>query len=379
MRFKSAFLSVVLVLGAVSAQAHVPDYAITLDALDGKPFASGNYGLGGSGRFEMRPIDWAAFGFGLHYLGIQAPGGVLDTFTGADLSFRWLPFSTRYVEPYVLFGVGYDYLDDTTKDKGDNHGFFGQGGLGFQFPFSRSWALEAGMDYQARTTVNLPNTAIIRAGLQYRFDFEPTPEPTPIVSQLRPKTVKASVLANGDTLSLKVPTNIPDAELKSWKIEVVTPYDRTLKVLEGVGPLPKEMDLKDLAGYDDLRFISHLVANDDSEEYGSGKVVRGAVAEEPEPVPTPAAPVEVDEVVVTSKATLWTVAARPEIYDDPFLYYLIFDANQDKLKDPDFLPLGLKLKIPHQFTPKQRSDALKRAWAHQEGGASSDAPAAAAK
>lgn len=53
-----------------------------------------------------------------------------------------------------------------------------------------------------------------------------------------------------------------------------------------------------------------------------------------------------DTYVVQRGDSLWSIAAKPEIYGKATRWRQIFEANRDLLKSPDRLRAGLTLKIP---------------------------------
>lgn len=55
---------------------------------------------------------------------------------------------------------------------------------------------------------------------------------------------------------------------------------------------------------------------------------------------------------VSGKETLWEIAARKEIYADPFLWPLIYRANRDQITDPRIIHSGQRLAIPRN-TPRE--------------------------
>ena len=59
-----------------------------------------------------------------------------------------------------------------------------------------------------------------------------------------------------------------------------------------------------------------------------------------------AAPKRYDTYVVQKGESLWTIAAKPEVYGKATQWRRIFDANRDLLKSPDRVRAGMKLKIP---------------------------------
>ena len=53
-----------------------------------------------------------------------------------------------------------------------------------------------------------------------------------------------------------------------------------------------------------------------------------------------------DTYLVRKGDSLWSIAAKPEIYGKATHWRQIFDANRDVLRTPDQLKAGMKLKIP---------------------------------
>ncbi len=56
---------------------------------------------------------------------------------------------------------------------------------------------------------------------------------------------------------------------------------------------------------------------------------------------------------------LWNISKKKDIYANPFMWPKIWQANRDKIKDPDIIHHGQKLKIP--VTEQQLTDAEKKA------------------
>ena len=57
-----------------------------------------------------------------------------------------------------------------------------------------------------------------------------------------------------------------------------------------------------------------------------------------------------DTYVVQKGDSLWSIAAKPQIYGKASQWQRIFDANRDILKNPNHLRAGMTLKIPRQNT-----------------------------
>ncbi|MGH8455787.1 MAG: LysM peptidoglycan-binding domain-containing protein [Stenotrophobium sp.] len=64
--------------------------------------------------------------------------------------------------------------------------------------------------------------------------------------------------------------------------------------------------------------------------------------------------------------SLWTISAREDIYDNPWLWPLIWDANRDTLKNPSSVRAGQLLKIRPNPTIKEVVNAVN--FAHEHGG-----------
>jgi len=80
---------------------------------------------------------------------------------------------------------------------------------------------------------------------------------------------------------------------------------------------------------------------------------------EPEP-PAPAYPAV---YIVKRGDTLPGIAARHDIYNDSFLWPLIYKANRDQIKDPKVLYTGQDLKIPREVTMEDIIQARREAGA----------------
>ncbi len=79
---------------------------------------------------------------------------------------------------------------------------------------------------------------------------------------------------------------------------------------------------------------------------------------EPESQPAPAAP---KHHAVEEGETLWSIAARKDIYSDALLWPLLYQANRDQIKDPQQIYPGQALIIPREITSKEKEDAREKA------------------
>jgi nucleoid-associated protein YgaU len=67
--------------------------------------------------------------------------------------------------------------------------------------------------------------------------------------------------------------------------------------------------------------------------------------------------------VVKKGDTLPSIAARHEIYNDSFMWPLIYKANRDQIKDPKELYVGQDLKIPREISTEETIEARREAGA----------------
>ena len=67
-------------------------------------------------------------------------------------------------------------------------------------------------------------------------------------------------------------------------------------------------------------------------------------------------PQSYDIYTVQKGESLWTIAAKPEIYGKATRWRQIFDANRDLLKNPDSVRPGMRLKIPRDGGPGSGDD-----------------------
>lgn len=83
---------------------------------------------------------------------------------------------------------------------------------------------------------------------------------------------------------------------------------------------------------------------------GAPVSLEGIAPPEREPIvgeaPSIAGPERYDTYVVQKGDSLWSVAAKPEVYGKATQWRRLFDANRDLLKSPDHLKAGMTLKIP---------------------------------
>jgi len=76
------------------------------------------------------------------------------------------------------------------------------------------------------------------------------------------------------------------------------------------------------------------------------------------PAPAPALPTT---YTVEKCDDLYSISAKPQIYNDPWLWPLLADANKDKVKNPNKIKPGWVLSIPRDVTDAQKAAARAKA------------------
>jgi nucleoid-associated protein YgaU len=73
---------------------------------------------------------------------------------------------------------------------------------------------------------------------------------------------------------------------------------------------------------------------------------------------------KMETYVVKKGDCLWAIAKKKSVYNDPFLWPVIYDANKGKIKKANLIYPGQKLKIPRSgVTMDAIKDARKKAGA----------------
>jgi len=67
--------------------------------------------------------------------------------------------------------------------------------------------------------------------------------------------------------------------------------------------------------------------------------------------------------VVKKNETLPSIAARHDIYNDSFMWPLIYKANRDQIKDPKAVYVGQNLKVPRDMSTEEIIEARREAGA----------------
>ncbi len=81
----------------------------------------------------------------------------------------------------------------------------------------------------------------------------------------------------------------------------------------------------------------------------------------PKPAPEPPPQPPLTAFTVGENQTLWTIAGRKDIYDDPLLWPLLYQANRDQIKDPRQIYPGQLLNIPRDLFAEELAEAREKA------------------
>lgn len=72
---------------------------------------------------------------------------------------------------------------------------------------------------------------------------------------------------------------------------------------------------------------------------------------------------------VSAGDSLWKIAARPDVYGDPWKWPLLLDSNPERIADADHLKIGWRLKVQIAPTLAEVAAATARARQYGENGA----------
>ena len=68
--------------------------------------------------------------------------------------------------------------------------------------------------------------------------------------------------------------------------------------------------------------------------------------------------------VVTKGECLWWIAEYQQVYNDPFMWPLIYKANRDIIKNPDLIYAGQTLEVPRTgYSLEEVKESRKKAGA----------------
>ena len=68
-----------------------------------------------------------------------------------------------------------------------------------------------------------------------------------------------------------------------------------------------------------------------------------------------------DRYRVSRGDTLWGISGQRPIYDNPFMWPLIYKANRDKIQDPDLIEPNQVFAIPRNYSSEEANSAVRRA------------------
>ncbi|MDK2847723.1 MAG: hypothetical protein PWP34_1076 [Desulfuromonadales bacterium] len=86
-----------------------------------------------------------------------------------------------------------------------------------------------------------------------------------------------------------------------------------------------------------------------------------AITTRPAAPPKPKSRPAPTEYRVGAGETLWTIAAQRNIYGDPLLWPLLYQANRDQIRDPRQVYPGQSLSIPRKLTAEEKTAAREKA------------------
>ncbi|HTB33240.1 MAG TPA: LysM peptidoglycan-binding domain-containing protein, partial [bacterium] len=189
------------------------------------------------------------------------------------------------------------------------------------------------------------------------FEIEEAPESAPNAApsaQAHPPASSARP-AQARALRAELGVALPaGVRLERWHLEIRGSDGQLQKELEGRGPLPAVVHFTGPAPGPGRHYYYALLAKTQAGAAYDRSGVLGRVRAGGRAEPMGRARVQPGD-------TLWSVAARPEVYGDPHLYFLLYDANRGRLARPDALRAGQWLLVPRGVSLAMKRKALRRA------------------
>ncbi len=73
------------------------------------------------------------------------------------------------------------------------------------------------------------------------------------------------------------------------------------------------------------------------------------------------APAKSGNYMVVRGDSLWGISGSPPIYENPFMWPLIYKANRDQIRDPDLIFPKQTFAIPRSYSQEESNAAVQRA------------------
>ena len=70
---------------------------------------------------------------------------------------------------------------------------------------------------------------------------------------------------------------------------------------------------------------------------------------------------KVSSYQVSKHDSLWKIAAKKKVYNDPFQWPILFIANREQIKDPDMIKPGWDLKVKRNTSSDEVANAVQKA------------------
>lgn len=324
-----------------------------------------HYGFGGLAWFEWQPIDLFSIGVdfdGLDYFGL---GGGGKSTLSTDGVLRLIPFPNQEISPYLMGSYGVNPFGTNHPGVWPNTYHY-SAGVGLRCFVLPQWALDLGATYEFFNSSSAPLQAInVRAGLSYYFS---TPfsnassmvwaSPSTVIYQ--PVTITDTDEApeslrdiakneygDGNLYPLIIDANFKDKSkplVLAPGIQLIIPQNPTQAMIDHAhleAKTPEYIQAANTFSVPHIENLEYRLEPSDSDD----SVLSG----------------QKDDLVFQADS-LWAIAARPDVYDDPELYPILVDANFERFSDPLILKPGTKINIPHDLTQSQIRRARLKAW-----------------
>jgi hypothetical protein len=345
-------------------------FSLTSDGIYSRHLSSGtvinlpNNALGGSALLEWQPIDLFSVGVDfsiMDYFGLSTGAREVNSLDGI---IRFIPWPSQIVSPYIIGGAGLNpfAVNQTTWP----NTYHVTAGAGFRYFVLPQWALDANATYDFYDPSNAPLQAInIRAGISYYFKT-PFENPSKIVFSSAETVIYQPVTV---TDTDEAPESLQDIAKSEYGDPNLYPLivdanfkdkSKPLVLAPGTQLIIPQNPTEDMISHAHLKAVTPEYVQA-AQTFSVPHIENLEYRLEPSDSDDAVSDSQKDDLVFQSDS-LWDIAARPDVYDDPELYPILVDANFERFSDPLILKPGTKITIPHDLTKAQIRRARLKAW-----------------
>ena len=320
---------------------------------------SGAFGGGFSAHLEWKPTEDFLYGVQFLQFAFTDSKGTL-TAGSIDATLRYYFARYRNANFYGLVGAGPDLFSANLANP-LGMGFHAQTALGISWVLNDTWAIDSGFAWHFKDPdYTLPQFAELRIGFNYQWGRQPLPvDPEiPALRAAKVQVVTAEDIDNSEAEALRL-------DPKNHRIEIVVRpgeslWDAAHRALgkDAVAWLKaKNLDWDMITKPQPAFFGRTLVLSryGDAKEWDArivgrdGLVLEGRVAES-----------DFAQHIIRRGESLWRLAGKTEYMGNPETWPIIYDENNNKIKNPNRILVGQEIRIRRGVSAEEKAAAIRR-------------------